>query len=491
MTTKINILIQGESCIAQLVPFRKGSLTSWTIQQDMGGINSVRLSLAGEQFFAACRPPAPSDDRFGELDIRVIIGDVAYDFLIEERSTTYSPDGLTFQVWGRSKQALLTTKYAPNVSDTDDTAHPWQTGNTTAVEAIAHVLTEYGGDAVAVGWTPEDYPIYQGTLNVSNQAPIDFIRMLAEEIGADVRGEIDGSLSVIPYEITGVHIESYNDLDDIVALSEDVEAPQGYNAVTIYGYGTGPFDEREEEEGDDDAGEDPEPGEGWISLGSYDGEIAYPDAQTIRIYYWHSQGARPVIWREDVDMIVAGLWSEGHIYSQTSEYYGRTFPTETILETVELTWGAGRKFMTPTNGDTVVVGDENIPFQSLDVEYEVNYLDARFENMQQGEEYRISVLFEDKSAEAKAQWTVGPPVEPVEPVEPVDVPLIAFNHHTDARVEGVQVYVDGVYIGDTDADGMVIAYGLEPGDHSVLFDGHAGFVPSDEDDLPNDDFRVS
>lgn len=479
MTTKINILIQGQSVL--------DDLTGWSIDMSMGGINSVRLSLAGDRLHAACKPPAPSDARFGELDIRVIIGDTAYDFLIEERSTDYGGDGLTFEVWGRSKQALLTTKYAPTITDGDDTAYPWQTGNTTAVEAIAYVLTEFAADAVSVDWTPEDYPIYQGTLNISNQAPIDFIRTLADEIGADLRGEADGSLSVISYEITGTPVETYNDLDDVVALSEDVEAPRGYDAVTIYGYGTGPFDEREEDDGDPE--EDPEEyedsvsGEGWISL-DYSTDVTYPNAQTMRIYYWHSAGLRPIIWREDVDLVVAGQWTEGRLGSLYSRFYGTQFPVESFTETVSLTWGTGRVSMMPVDGDQAVAGDETIPFAETSETYDVNYLDVEFGNMVQGETYRISVHFPDKSAEAKAQWAVGPPVEPV------DVPIMAYNHHTNARAEGVQVYVDGVYIGLTDADGMVIAYGLEPGDHAVLFEGHDGFVPSDEDDLPNDDFRV-
>lgn len=487
MTTKINILIQGESALDDLV--------DWSIDLAMGGINSVRLSLVGERFHARCKPPAPSDARFGELDIRVIIGSDAYDFLVEERSTTYGDDGLTFEVWGRSAQALLTTKYAPTVTDSDDMAHPWQSGNTTAVDAIAHVLTAYANDIVTLEWTPEDYPIYQGTLSVSNQSPIEFIRMLADEIGADLRGEIDGSLSVIPYAVTGSPVETYNDLDDLVTLSEDVEAPQGYNAVTIFGYGTGPFDEREEEMEDETEDEDAleslsgGAGSAWISLGDYESELSYPEAQSIRIYYYHPQGKKPVIWREDADMIVAGGWTDGGAGGQTSTYLLPDRPTVEFTETVSLTWGTGRLSKTPTTGDTAVTGDEDLPFSQSVETYEVYYLDAVFENMEIGETYRISVHFEDRSAEATAEWNVAGSDEPVIPGLRT-VTLYFDNYHTDAMISGASVWLDGEYVGDTDASGAITIEGVEAGSHDVKATA-TGYTDTDLDELPNDTITVS
>jgi len=295
---------------------------------------SVSLSMKSKTFWTLCDPTT----NFGTLRIKVVIGDTTYQFLTEERDTSVAKAGVAFTVWGRSKQALLSKPYSKTINDTDDTSHPWQTGNTTAVAIVAYVIANYCDYSVTVTWNAGNFAVYEDSFSVSNQAPYS----VAE----------------------GTSVQSYNDLDDIVQLSESIDYPSGYNAVTVYGYGSG--------------------GSGsvnaTISAERQDTGTIYPGREhTVRVYYYHAQEDTPIY-----------SFPEGNCQLTGSGI-------ESITEDVQLIFGRGNTTKTNTDGETAVTGDTSIPITTVSTTYDVNYRDYAVRGDAE-ETYNILFYFEDKSA---------------------------------------------------------------------------------------------
>jgi len=72
---------------------------------------------------------------------------------------------------------------------------------------------------------------------------------------------------------------------------------------------------------------------------------------------------------------------------------------------------------------------------------------------------------------------------------PEDVVIHVQDYVSDVDIDGVAIYVDGVYRGVTDASGLLTVEALTPGDHTIRMT-KTGYVSSDLDDLDNDDFTV-
>jgi len=226
--TDINITINDQSVLDDLI--------SCNIQQNAGDYcNSVTLDLKSLNFWGECDPST----NFGELKIKVIIGDTTQEFLCEERESNLTKDAISFAVWGRSKQALLSMPYSQSIIDTDTTTNSWQTGDVLVEDLITEILTNYCPYTVTVNWNVENFAIYQDSFSASNQSPIEIISTLADVIGAEFQANLDGSLSINEYSVEeGDSVVSINDLDHIINFKESINYPTGYNAVTIYGQET-------------------------------------------------------------------------------------------------------------------------------------------------------------------------------------------------------------------------------------------------------------
>jgi len=368
MPTPINIIIDNKSVIDDVI--------QCDIDQAEGQYcSSVSLSLKSKSFWALCDPTT----NFGTLRIKVIIGATTYQFLVEERDTTPSRAGVAFTVWGRSKQALLSKPYSKTINDTDDTSHPWQNGNTTASAIVAYVVSNYCSYSVTVNWNAGDFAVYEDSFSVSNQSPVDVISSLAGVIGAELVAAADGSLSIEAYSVAeGASVQSYNDLDDITQLNESIDYPSGYNAVTVYGYGSGGSSVNatiSAERTDDDISDE-------------DDDTIYPGrAHTVRVYYYHSQGDTPTY-----------SFPEGSCQQSGSG-------VESITEDVTLIFGKGNTSKTNTNGETAVTGDTSIPITTISVTYNVNYQDYSIRGGAV-ETYNVLFYFADKSAYAVYSFSV-------------------------------------------------------------------------------------
>ena len=356
--TPINIIIDNKTVI--------DDVEACEIQQSEGQYcHSVSLSMKSKTFWTLCDPTT----NFGTLRIKVVIGATTYQFLTEERDTSVAKAGVAFTVWGRSKQALLSKPYSETINDTDDTTHPWQTGNTTASTIVAYVIANYCDYSVTVTWSAGDFAVYEDSFSVSNQFPVDVISALANVIGAELVAAADGSLSIEAYSVAeGSSVQSYDDLDDIVQLSESIDYPSGFNAVTVYGYGSG--------------------GSGVQSTISAERVIEDVDADnsiypgrehTVRVYYYHSQGDTPTY-----------SFPEGSCQQTGSG-------TESITENIQLIFGKGNTSKTNTDGETAVTGDSDIPITTVSTTYSVNYRDYAIRGAEIGT-YNVLFYFEDKSA---------------------------------------------------------------------------------------------
>jgi len=363
--TPINIIIDNKTVIDDVI--------QCDIDQAEGQYcSSVSLSLKSKSFWALCDPTT----NFGALRIKVVIGVTTYQFLVEERDTTPSRAGVAFTVWGRSKQALLSKPYSKTINDTDDTSHPWQTGNTTASAIVAYVVSNYCPYSVTVNWNAGDFAVYADSFSVSNQSPIDVISSLAGVIGAELVAAADGSLSIEEYSVDeGASVESYNDLDDITQLSENIDYPSGYNAVTVYGYGAGgsnAYISAEYSRLTD------LPYAGSASdIGS---NIFISRPHIVRVYYYHP---------EDIDILYSAC-------SQHVSVAPHSCGEEQFTEDIQLIWGKGSRGKPNTKGALEITGDVDEPIACTTDTYSTNYCDFNVVCSAIGE-FTIMFYFADKS----------------------------------------------------------------------------------------------
>lgn len=360
MSTPINIIVGTQTVL--------DDVTQCDIKLTEGAFCfSVSISFDSKRFWNLCDPSS----NFGVLRVKVAIGSASYQFLIEERSSDVSRTGVAFSIWGRSKQALLAVPYSKVITDTEDTDHLWQSSSSKKVAAlVAHAVSNYCPYSVSVNWNVDDFDVRGNTFSANNESPIDVISSLASVIGAELVANINGSLSIESYSVgAGSSVKSYSDLGDIVMLSEAIDYPSGYNAVTIYGY-----------DKNKDAGSGSATANVFMSVSRVDDEPIYEDTEhTVRIYYYYPGTAVIKDYSPNIHVGFAGR--------------GRTKFTEHII----LAWGHGNTSMPDLDGNTGVEGNESTPFEAKTVSYYVQYWDFAIRAYVEGS-YQVAFYFDDKSA---------------------------------------------------------------------------------------------
>jgi hypothetical protein len=315
----------------------------------------------------------------GDLTIKILIGSKTYEFMCEEREAPIEVDGTVFSVWGRSKQAWLDTPYAKTVKDTADTEHPWQSGDVKVSEIISHIITNYCYPDLSVIWNVEDFMVYEGTFSVDEQSPIAIISSLADIIGAKINAHTDGSLTIDAYSVEEeTPVESYNDLDHIVSFTESNQYSQGYNAITVSGKGTDTSPQLQYE---------------VIEL-SEDDRWEVGKARTVRVYYYHkdySETDGVSLLSYTLSGITASLIGSG---------------VKTTTEDVLLTWGSGSQTVFNQEGESDVVGDNDVPLEKRSVTYRTNYKDYSV-TISTEEEVNAMFYFSDKSANVILSVEIG------------------------------------------------------------------------------------
>jgi len=159
--------------------------------------------------------------------------------------------------------------------------------------------------------------------------------------------------------------------------------------------------------------------------------------------------------------------------------------TVETTETVTLTWGRGNTSMPDTDGNTEVFfpAHENEPLAYEDVTYVTNCIDYEISANAEGV-FPISFYFPDKSG--AVTWEIEVVITPTHR----DITIVSENYYSGVAVDGDQVWIDGVYVGTTDANGTLDVPNVSIGDHTIKF-VKTGYKNSDEDSLENDTFTVT
>lgn len=363
--TDINVIVDGKTVI--------GDFDTCKIDMAEGNFcNSVDLSFVGNRIWSQCEPTT----NFGDLRIKVVIGDTTHEFLMEDRDTKTSVDGINFSVWGRSKQAYLTAPYAESITDTESTSHPWQSGNVTVSEIISYIITNYcNGRSVTVNWTVEDFIVYEGSFSVSNQYPVDVISSLAGVIGAEMIAETDGSLTIQEYSVEeGASVASFTDIDDMFSLGEGLSYPTGKNAVVVYGKSA--------------------TGNGTPALAVQDVsslDFRIEQETTVKVYYWNPN-VQPID--------ISASYSKG----TTRRLY--TSAEEVEDEVVTLSWGVGSKAYPDAAGDQAVTDSTKTttPVSYKTVSYTRNFVAFAVKPNIVGPS-TVEFYYTDRSASAELSFT--------------------------------------------------------------------------------------
>jgi len=205
-------------------------------------VNEVTISFNADSwslYHTLCNPQT----NWGTERIVVTINSVDYGFLLEKRTTSIKNTGKTFNVWGRSKAALLDLPYAAPISDTEDSNNFWQ-APTVAVNASDIINDLLSGTGITAQFLIDDFTVYSNNFSVDNETPIRIINRLAAVPGGRVRSGRDGNL-IIDYKEYSTDFSAdsplveFTDVDEIVQLDEEYIEPPGYNKVRVVGFDEG------------------------------------------------------------------------------------------------------------------------------------------------------------------------------------------------------------------------------------------------------------
>jgi hypothetical protein len=350
-TTPINILIDNQACkIKDVVSCQMG-------MAEGAVAHTISVEFASKRLWEQCNPET---DR-GELRLKLIVGSTIYQFLLEERNTDVRFGGIGFTVWGRSAQALITESYSQTVTDTDETSHPWQSGAVLVSEIITHILNNYTDGTVSVSWNVEDYIVHEGTFQPNNLSPMAAIQHFVEVAGADLVPGIDGNLSVEVFDVEADStVQAYNDIDDIVQLSESRKPTKRYNSVTVYGHGAG------------------NQKNSFIAVERLTTESIRPNRQfQVRVYYFHSTGDELLSYSEDA-AVAAGSTGQ-----------------ESVTESIQVQFGVGHRSKPNLEGEYEITGDTTVPLDTVSETYDTQYQDFWLRGG--AGDQAVMFYFEDKS----------------------------------------------------------------------------------------------
>jgi len=199
--------------------------------------NEVTISFnkdGWDLFHTLCNP----ETNWGTERIIVTINAVAFTFLLERRRSSVHSQGETFEVWGRSKAALLDLPYSDPISDTETSLNYWQYPviSRQASEIVNNLLS---GTGVSVTFSINDFTVTSSNFSVDSNSPIEIIDKLAKVPGGRVRSGSDGNL-ILDYKTFSLSFTNpsleFSDIDEIIQVDEEIDEPSGYNRVRVIGF---------------------------------------------------------------------------------------------------------------------------------------------------------------------------------------------------------------------------------------------------------------
>lgn len=248
LRNQLSILIDDED-ITDLVE-------SWNIEINEDNFtNAVELNFLDFALFRKCNVVANK----GIERIKIIIGTDIHKFLIEQRDIDESADRVSFNVWGRSKNALLGMPYTAPLTDGDETNFPWQGNDPIMAKTILDWCVSYYNsnrdslfptlslkyDDGTSNFFSSEYLVYPANFTVSSQTLDQIMQMIIDDFAMmvwDYRDEKihikfpkQGKYRWDTYLSDSTSFVSYTDIDSIVQLSEEVNYPEGFNYVLVKG----------------------------------------------------------------------------------------------------------------------------------------------------------------------------------------------------------------------------------------------------------------
>jgi len=148
---------------------------------------------------------------------------------------------------------------------------------------------------------------------------------------------------------------------------------------------------------------------------------------------------------------------------------------------VSVVWLAGGGSPTTVHRREIFIRDEVLGL--LSATYETTRILYRLRNVRAAG--RVAVYFENADGESASEI-----LEFADEPEAKEVWIVVQDIDTRAAVEGCAVSVDGVHVGDTDADGRVYVGETAPGAHDLGLTPPSPYLSQSEDGIANDRFTV-
>ncbi len=197
-------------------------ILSASVDYSQDGIhNAITIISSDFDLYPLCDP----DRLRGEQRIELQVGARVLYFLLEERSG----DDRQFSIWGRSLSAR------------EDTPHAAEIGYTQGTPATASSTSEDLLTSTVLDWEAPDWVISEEF--EFHGPPLEGIRQIAGAIGAVVRSQDDGSITVRrryptrPVDLATTSPDlSYSSDTDVIEVGFRRIPGTGYNAVTVNGY---------------------------------------------------------------------------------------------------------------------------------------------------------------------------------------------------------------------------------------------------------------
>lgn len=198
--------------------------------------NQCSISFKGLELFHVFDPDKYTNtlDREDNRIKIVIDNTIEYEFLLEQRKASETFESADFEIWGRSKTAILSEPYCDTMDYTLD-------ANKSLKDVIAEVISDSGKSISVVYDYPnsadsiEDFTVMASAISYEDTFPIDIIEDLVDSYGAIVRTDADGNLVIRDkYKTRPQDMEDATETIKINRINHIISADWGYSTKENY-----------------------------------------------------------------------------------------------------------------------------------------------------------------------------------------------------------------------------------------------------------------
>jgi len=198
--------------------------------------NQCTVSFEGLELFNTFDPDKYTNTLDREDNrIKITIDDtIEYEFLLEQRKASETFESASFEIWGRSRTAILSEPYCATMDYTLDE-------NKSLKDVITEIITD-SGKSITVeydfpnsAYTIEDFTIMASAMSYEDAFPIDIIEDLVDTYGAIVRTNADGNLVIRDkYKTRPQDMSSATETIKVNRVNHIISADWGYTTKENY-----------------------------------------------------------------------------------------------------------------------------------------------------------------------------------------------------------------------------------------------------------------